>query len=160
MCSENFPMKGIRWYLGYDYAVWGSVQLDYMVTRSLCRYLYFSSECSSQMGSEQAGDYPSSSRNSDSSTMKGNGDTMTQSPRFRFCSAATRLAHDTYFDTYVRWSHNFIFVWGIRLVSVIMVCITFFFHLISSWGNFPLQSYWGLSCDHGLRYSDELIWEK
>ena len=28
------------------------------------------------------------------------------------------LAHDMYFDTYVRWSHLFIYFWGIRFVSV------------------------------------------
>ena len=26
-----------------------------------------------------------------------------------------------------------------------------------SWGNLPLQSYWRLSCDHGLHCSDELV---
>ena len=43
----------------------------------------------------------------------------------------------------------FVLVWGIRLVSVI-VCIIFRVYLFSSWGNLPLQSYWSLSCDHGL----------
>ena len=57
-------------------------------------------------------------------------------------SAATRLANDKYLDTYVRWSHLFVFVWGTRFVSFI-VCITFrFFIFFSSWGNLPLQSYW------------------
>ena len=32
------------------------------------------------------------------------------------------------------------------------------FYLFSSWGNLPLQSYWSLSCDHGLHCSDELTW--
>ena len=48
------------------------------------------------------------------------------------------------------------FVWCIRFVSVI-VCIIFCFYLFSSFGNFPLQSYWRLSCDHGLHCSDELL---
>ena len=30
-------------------------------------------------------------------------------------SATTRLAYDMYVDTYVRWSHRFTFVWGIRV---------------------------------------------
>ena len=74
-------------------------------------------------------------------------------------SAATRLAYDMYLNTYVRWSHLFIFVWGIRFVSVV-VCVIFCFFLFSSWGNFPLQNYWSLSCDDGLHCSDELIWEQ
>ena len=83
-------------------------------------------------------------------------------------SAATRLAYDIhqgctkYLDTgtYVRWSHLFIFVWGrIRFASVIM-CMIFCFYLFSSWGNFPLQSYWSLSCDHRRRCSDGLMWKQ
>ena len=51
-------------------------------------------------------------------------------------------------------SPPFIFlVWGMRFVSVV-VCI-FCFFLFSSWGNLPLQSYWSLSCDHGLHCSDD-----
>ena len=50
-------------------------------------------------------------------------------------------------------------VWGIRCVSVI-VCIILCFYLFSSWGYFPLQSYWSLSFDHGLHCSDELMWEQ
>ena len=79
-------------------------------------------------------------------------------------SAATRSAYSyvwyiyMYLDTYVRWSHIFILDWGIRFVSVI-VCFTFCFYLFSSWGNFPLQSYWSLSCDHGLHCSHDLMWE-
>ena len=34
------------------------------------------------------------------------------------------------------------------------------FFLFSSWGNLPLQSYWSLSCDHGLHCSHELMWEQ
>ena len=51
----------------------------YRVTRSLtmCRYIILSSECSAQMGSEQAGDYSSSLRNNAFSTIEGEGDTMT-----------------------------------------------------------------------------------
>ena len=67
-----------------------------------------------------------------------------------------------YLDTHVRWSHDFFVlseVPGIRFVSVI-VCIIFCFSLISSRGNFPLQSYWSLSYDHGLHCSDEFMWEQ
>ena len=71
-----------------------------------------------------------------------------------------------YLDTYVRWSQPFYFLfflsWGVRFVSVI-VCISscfFFICLFSSWGNLPLQSYWSLSCDHGLHCSDQLMWEQ
>ena len=52
-----------------------------------------------------------------------------------------------------------IFVWGIRLVSVI-VCIAFSMYLSSSWGNIPLQRFWSLSCDRGLHCSDELMWDQ
>ena len=31
------------------------------------------------------------------------------------------------------------------------------FYLFSLCGKFPLQSYWSLSCDHGLHCRDELI---
>ena len=57
-----------------------TVQVDYRVTRSLtmCRYIIISSECSAQMGSEQAGEYSSSSRNNASSTIEGKGDMITQ----------------------------------------------------------------------------------
>ena len=37
----------------------------------------------------------------------------------------------------------------------LLFCIRF-----SSWGNLPLQSYWSLSCDHGLLCSDGLTWEQ
>ena len=73
--------------------------------------------------------------------------------------AATRLAYDLYLNTYVRWSHLSIFVWAIRFVPVI-ACIILCDYLFSSWGNLPLQSYWSLSCDHGLHCSDELMWEQ
>ena len=73
-------------------------------------------------------------------------------------SSATRLAYSCdiymYLDTYVRWSHLYIFVWWTRFVSV--VCNISCFYLFSSWGNFPLQSYWSLSCDHGLHFNDVL----
>ena len=56
-----------------------TVQVGYRATRSLtmCRYYYYSSERSAQMGSEQAGDYSSSSRNNASSTIEEKGDIMT-----------------------------------------------------------------------------------
>ena len=81
------------------------------------------------------------------------------SPRFRFLLRLVQHMIYMYLDTYVSWSHLFIFVWVIRFVSVI-VCIIFCFCLFSSWGNFPLQSYWSLSCDHGRHCSDELMWEQ
>ena len=56
-------------------------------------------------------------------------------------------------------SYCIFFVWGIRFVSAI-VCIVSCFYLFSPWGNFPLQSYWSLSCDHGLHCSHELLWEQ
>ena len=49
-----------------------------------------------------------------------------------------------------------------RFVSVV-VCIIVWFYFItfSSWGNLPLlQSYWSLSCDNGLQFSDEFMWEQ
>ena len=76
-------------------------------------------------------------------------------------SAATRLAYYIYVSWYVPWFHLFISVWGIRFVSVIIVCTIFCFYLFSSWGNFPLHSsYWSLSCAHGLHCSDDLMWEQ
>jgi len=33
-------------------------------------------------------------------------------------------------------------------------------NIFPSWGNLPLQSYWTLSCDHGLYCGDEFIWEQ
>ena len=53
----------------------------------------------------------------------------------------------------------FFFVWGIRSVSVIVYFI-FCVNLLPSWGNIPHQSCWSLSCDRGLRCSDEFIWNK
>ena len=46
--------------------------------------------------------------------------------------------------------HFCFLVWGVRVASVLCVCIT----LVSffSWCTFPLQSYWSLSCDHGLDF--------
>ena len=48
-----------------------------LLVYSQCWYYIISSECFAQMGSEQAGDYSSSSRNK-ASTIEGKGDTMTQ----------------------------------------------------------------------------------
>ena len=48
-----------------------------LLVHSQCVGIIFSSECSAQMGPEQAGDYSSSSRNNASSTIEGKGDTMT-----------------------------------------------------------------------------------
>ena len=85
-------------------------------------------------------------------------DTML-SPRFSV-SAATRLAYYMYRLTYVHWSHIFIFVWGIRFVSVI-VCIFFCFLICFTAVIFRSRfSCWSLPCDHGLHCSDELMWEQ
>ena len=46
-------------------------------------------------------------------------------------TAATRLACDMYLDTYAHWSHFFIFVWGVRLVSVIVYYLLFLFAFLS-----------------------------
>ena len=84
-------------------------------------------------------------------------------------SAATRLAYDVYLDTYVRWYHLFIFVWGIRLVSVI-VCIIFvllLFLLSSFFICFPLEVIFRsrvigacpVTTDCVVR-TDELMWEQ
>ena len=75
---------------------------------------------------------------------------------FGFCCDSWSI---WYIRILIRWSLLFIFVWGIRFVSVI-VCIIFCFYMFSSWGNFPLQSYWSLPCDHALHCSDELMWEQ
>ena len=71
-------------------------------------------------------------------------------------SAATRLAiiYEMYLDTYVRTlispfycclRYTICFSYG---VYYLLFCICF-----SSWGNLPLQSYWSLSCEHGLHCS-------
>ena len=49
-----------------------------LLVHAQCAGIYVSSECSAQMGSEQAGYCSSSSRNSASSTVDGKGDIMTQ----------------------------------------------------------------------------------
>ena len=78
------------------------------------------------------------------------------SPRFRFL---TCLAYNMYLDTYVRWSHHFYFC--LRYTICFSHCEYYLlFYLLPSWGNLPLQSYWSLSCDHGLHCSDELMWEQ
>ena len=82
-------------------------------------------------------------------------------------SAATRLEYGMYLDPYARWSHLIFFGFRLRYT----ICFTYFvYHLLfftpeyssicfSPWGNLPLQSYWSLSCDHGLHCSDESMWE-
>ena len=68
-------------------------------------------------------------------------------------SAATRWTYYvTYFDTYVRWSHVSILVWGAVYDFFQLWCVRVLslFFCFSSWGNLPLQSCWSLSCDHGL----------
>ena len=52
-------------------------------------------------------------------------------------------------------------IWGIRFVSVIVYVISCFYLFSSCEGIFhSIQSYWSLSCDHGLHCSDGLIWEQ
>ena len=76
-------------------------------------------------------------------------------------SAATRLAHDMYLDAYVRWSQLLIFVWGTVSDLFQLLCIlSSVFSDFFSWGNILLQSYWSLSCDHGLHCRDEFMWEQ
>ena len=41
-----------------------------------------------------------------------------------------------------------------------LLCIIIGLYLFSSRGNFPLQSYWSLSFDHGLNCSDEVMWKQ
>ena len=78
------------------------------------------------------------------------------SPRFRLL---TRLVYNMYLNTYVRWSHHFYFC--LRYTICFSHCEYYLlFYLLPSWGNLPLQSYWSLSCDHGLHCSDELMWEQ
>ena len=38
------------------------------------------------------------------------------------------------------------------------MCYLLFLLVFLPSGNLPLQSYWSLSCDHGLHCSDELMW--
>ena len=89
------------------------------------------------------------------------------SPRFRFL---LRLVSHIYtriyivcimIRTYVRWS---ILFFCLMYTICFSYCVHYFlFNLFSSWGNFPLQSYWSywsLSCDHGLHCSVELMWEQ
>ena len=53
------------------------------------------------------------------------------------------------------------FVWGtVRFVSVIVCIFLCFCSFSSPRGNFPIQSYSTLSCDHGLHCSDKLMWEQ
>ena len=66
------------------YAVWGKTRLLCRLTigfpvysQVCCGIIIIISECSAQMGSVQAGDYSSPSRNNASSTIEGKGDTMT-----------------------------------------------------------------------------------
>ena len=54
----------------------------------------------------------------------------------------------------------FIFVRGIRFISVIVCVLSSVFYLFSSWGNLPLQSYWSTSCDHELHCSHDLMWQQ
>ena len=72
-------------------------------------------------------------------------------------SAATRLAYDTYFEVFIliRTYADLTFLFLSEVYDlfqlVIIVCIILCFYLFSSsGGNFPIQSYWSLSCDHGL----------
>ena len=79
------------------------------------------------------------------------------SPRFRFLLRLVEHVTCILIRTYVR--HPFIVAWDMRFVSAI-VCIVFCFNLFSSWGNLPIESYWSLSCDHGLHCSHDSMWEQ
>ena len=82
-------------------------------------------------------------------------------------SAATRLAYwyevlRILIRIYVRWSHLFIFVWGIRFVSVTIVCIIFCFCLFfllrePSAPELLEPVLWPRTA---LYCSDELMWEQ
>ena len=71
--------------------------------------------------------------------------------------AATRWAYDMFLFTYVRWFHVLIFLRYTIFFSYCEYCLLFLF--VFSWGNCPRQSFRSLSCDHGLHWSDELMWE-
>ena len=71
-------------------------------------------------------------------------------------SAATRLAHDIRICILIRATYAdltllFFSLSSIRLVSVIIACIIYLLFLFVFHLNLPLQSYWSLSCDHGLQ---------
>ena len=44
------------------------------------------------------------------------------------------------------------------LFQILLCALSFVFYLFSSWESLPLESYWRLSCDHGLHCSHELMW--
>ena len=85
------------------------------------------------------------------------------SPRFRFLlrlvqhmiyTSSTSIYICILIRTYVDLTFWFSSEVYVRFASVSVWIILCFF-LFSSWGNFPLQSYWSLSCDRGLHCSDE-----
>ena len=78
-------------------------------------------------------------------------------------SAATRLAYLVWYNTYLDMYYTYadlIFIFLSEAYDLFqLVCVLFCFYLFSSSSKFPLQSYWSLSCDHGLHCShDELMW--
>ena len=85
------------------------------------------------------------------------------SPRFRFLLRLVwhiididiDIDIDTDIDILVRTYADLTFLFLSEVYDlfqlVIIVCIILCFYLFSSsGGNFPIQSYWSLSCDHGL----------
>ena len=64
---------------------------------------------------------------------------------------------------YERWPHLF-FYFCLKVYDLLHLCVlsSVLPYLSSSWGNLPLQSqsYWSLSCDHGMHCSDESMWEQ
>ena len=71
---------------------------------------------------------------------------------FTWYTVATRTMYvlrSTISGAYVPWSHFYFIVWVVRGASVM---IRFLFCFICSRGILPLQSYWSLSCDHGLDF--------
>ena len=49
-----------------------------------------------------------------------------------------------------------------RYPTLVYYLLFLFVFLLTEWGHLPLQSYWSLSCNHGLHCtrSDELMWEQ
>ena len=78
-------------------------------------------------------------------------------------TAVIRTSYTTTGRSWLVSAHTYILTVRFVLVIVcIILCMHYPLYLFSSWGdgNFPLQSYWSLSCDHGLHCSHELMWEQ
>ena len=77
---------------------------------------------------------------------------------FGFCRDSCRIWYTEYVSWYIRTLIS-PFYYCLRYTFCFSGCVYFllFLFCFSSWGNLPVQSYWSLSCDHGLHRSDELI---